>query len=299
MRLYLLRGFNLGFAVSESNAKLELNNSRGKHKINYGFQTKLYQLDPGFIEKASDSSLVETREVQQEKGVESALFLADQMEINDRLSLYVGLRYSFFSALGPRTVYNYFPGLSKSTTSISDTVNYSSGEVMKNFHGPEYRVSLRYKVSQESAIKASYNRTRQYIHMLSNTVSVSPTDTWKLSDQHVLPQIGDQVSIGFYRDLKDDAFELSTEVYYKWLQNVLDYKTGATLLVNENIDQQIIQGNGKAYGVEVLLRKKSGTLTGWLGYSYSRTFIQLRSPIISEQINRGDIFPRTMTNLMT
>lgn len=284
-------GFKMGFAVRESNAKLELNNTVGKHKLTYGLQSKLYHLDPGFVNKVSDSSAISNRMVQSEKALESALFLADQFEINEGLSLYVGLRYSMFSALGPRTVYQYVPGLTKSPTSITDTIQYSSGEGIKKYHGPEYRVSLRYKVSGESSIKASYNRTRQYIHMLTNTVSVSPTDTWKLSDQHVLPQIGDQISVGFYRNLKNDAVELSTEVYYKWLQNALDYKTGATLLVNENIDQQVLQGSGKAYGVEVLLRKKSGKLTGWLGYSYSRTFLRLNSEIPGERINRGDYYP--------
>jgi hypothetical protein len=283
--------FNMGFDVAESNAKWELNYSLGKHKITSGFQSKLYQLHPGFIDKGSDSSLVNVRRVDQEKGIESALFVADNFEISPNLSFYFGLRYSMFSVLGPKTVYTYKPGLGKSNESIADTLQYGNNAVVRNFHGPEYRLSLRYKLSEESAIKASYNRTRQYIHMLSNTVSVSPTFTWKLSDPNVVPQIADQVSFGFYQDLRGDVLEFSTEVYYKWIQHILDYKTGATLLVNEHIDQQIIQGKGKAYGIELLLRKKSGKLTGWLGYSYSRTFIQLNSPIPSERVNNGKYFP--------
>jgi hypothetical protein len=170
-------------------------------------------------------------------------------------------------------------------------VLYADNAIIKNFHGPEYRVSLRYKVSEQSSVKASYNRTRQYIHMLSNTVSVSPTDTWKLSDPHVQPQIADQVSFGWYRNLKGEVYEFSSEIYYKWIQHIMDYKTGAVLLVNDKIDQQILQGKGKAYGFEILLRKKSGKLTGWLGYSYSRTFIQMNSPNVSERINHGKYFP--------
>jgi hypothetical protein len=282
--------FKMGFSVGESNVKWEFNHSRGKHKFTYGLQSKLYDLHPGFIEKAGDSSLVTPRTVDPEKGVESALFLADNLDIGSNLSLYAGLRYSFFSLLGPATVYEYTPGLPKSENTIRDSVSYGNNSVVKSFHGPEYRVSLRYKVSDQSAIKASYNRTRQYIHMLSNTVSVSPTDTWKLSDPNILPQVADQVSLGYYKNLKQDL-EFSFETYYKWIQNILDYKTGAKLLVNEHIDQQVIQGAGKAYGFEFLLRKKSGVVTGWIGYSYSRTFIQMNSAITSEQVNQGNYFP--------
>jgi hypothetical protein len=283
--------FNMGFSIAETNAKYEVNHNRGQHKFTYGFQSKLYELSPGFIDKGSDSSLVKVRKVDREKGVESAVFMADNFDISPDLSLYFGLRYSLFSALGPRQIYQYIPGLPKEDDNVTDSIRYEKNAVIKNFHGPEYRVSIRYKVSEQSAIKASYNRTRQYIHMLSNTVSVSPTDTWKLSDPHVQPQIADQVSMGFYRNLKGEVYEFSTEIYYKWIQHIMDYKTGAVLLVNNKIDQQILQGKGKAYGLEILLRKKSGKLTGWLGYSYSRTFIQMNSPNVSERINHGNYFP--------
>jgi hypothetical protein len=283
--------FNLGFKVRESNAKIEFNHSREKHKFTYGVQAKLYELNPGFIEKGSDSSLVAARAIDAEKGVESALFLADNIDISAKFSVYAGLRYSSFSALGPRAVRVYAPGVPKSDDTVIDTLVYGDNSQIKTHHGPEYRFSLRYKLTEASSIKSSYNRTRQYIHMLSNTISVSPTDTWKLSDSNVMPQVADQVSIGYYRNLRGDVFEFSTEAYYKWIQNILDYKTGAVLLVNEDIEQQILQGNGKAYGLEFLLRKKSGKLTGWLGYSYSRTFIQLNGASTLERVNRGNYFP--------
>jgi hypothetical protein len=283
--------FIMGFSVKDSNAKLEFNQTRGRHKLTYGLQSKLYDLSPGFIDKGSDSSLVKTKQVDHEKGVESALFIADNVDITSDLSLYYGIRYSLFTVLGPKSVNVYASGISKSDDTVQDTLQYSENEVVKNYHGPEYRVSLRYRLNEEAAIKASYNRTRQYIHMLSNTVSVSPTDTWKLSDPNVLPQMADHVSLGFYQNAGKNVYEFSTEIYYKWLHNILDYKTGATLLVNQKIDQQILQGDGKAYGIEFLLRKKSGKLTGWLGYSYSRTLIRLNSPIRSERINSGEYFP--------
>jgi hypothetical protein len=286
-----LQAFNMGFSVRESNVKWEFNQTRGKHKITYGLQSKLYEVAPGFVEKGADASTVRVRQVESERGIESALFLADNFDITPNLSIYGGIRYSAFSFLGPKTLFVYDDALPKAENSIADTLTYARNKPVKNFNGPEYRFSIRYKVNGESSVKASYNRTRQYIHMLSNTVSVSPTDTWKLSDPHVEPQVADQVSTGYYRNLKGDVFELSTEIYYKWLRNMLDYKTGAALLVNEHIEQEILQGDGKAYGVEVLLRKRSGKLTGWVGYAYSRTMLRLKSDFASEQVNHGNYFP--------
>jgi hypothetical protein len=283
--------FDMGFSVGESNVKYEINHSRGRHRITGGLQAKLYDLDPGFVRKGSDSSAVKVRKVDDERGFESALFVADNIEITPNLSLYVGMRYSHFTALGPGTVFNYLPGQPRSEKSISDSVYYGSNKIITTFHGPEYRASLRYKINDATSLKASFNRTRQYIHMLSNTVSVSPTDTWKLSDPNVKPQVADQASAGFYKNLRQEVYEFSAEAYYKWIENILDYKTGASLLVNEHIDQQILQGNGKAYGIELLLRKRSGKVTGWLGYSYSRTFVRLNGTNSSERINRGQYFP--------
>ena len=127
--------------------------------------------------------------------------------------------------------------------------------------------------------------------MLSNTVSVSPTTTWKLSDPNVLPQLGDQISIGYYKDLSLQNIEVSTEFYYKKLNNVLDYKTGSDLILNQHIEQDVIQGKGLAYGAEFLVKKKSGRLNGWVSYTYSRTFLKMDSPIESEKINNGNYYP--------
>ena len=283
--------FSLGFDVRESNAKAEVNHVRGKHRFTYGVQARLYELNPGFVNKENDSSTVRPRQVEREKAIESAVFVSDNFEITPELSVYYGLRYSGFAALGPRQIREYYPGQPRSEQNISGSVNYANNDIVKTYHGPEYRFSFRYKLNERTAFKGSYNRTRQYIHMLSNTVSVSPTDTWKLSDTNIHPQVADQVSVGYYSDLKREVYEFSLEVYRKWIDNILDYKTGAVLLANESIEQEILQGQGKAYGVEVLLRKKSGKLTGWLGYSYSRTLIRMAGESPSEVINDGKYFP--------
>lgn len=283
--------FHLGFGIKETHFKWNFSYSKNKHQIEYGLDSKLYQLNPGYVNRPSPESLITEKEVDKEKGLESALYVSDDIELTPRLSLSLGLRYSFFAALGPGTVYQYNPDVPKNGGSINDTIRYSENSAIKRYSGPEYRISGRYKLTDNSSVKGSYNRTRQYIHMLSNTVSVSPTNTWKLSDADIAPQIGDQISTGFYQDLRSKTFEFSVEVYYKWLQNIIDYKTGSSLLLNQNIEQDILQGKGKAYGIELLLRKKTGKLTGWIGYTYSRTFLQLNGNSPEEKVNGGNYFP--------
>jgi CarboxypepD_reg-like domain/TonB-dependent Receptor Plug Domain len=285
--------FNLRFAIKEKNIKWDFNLFKGIHKINFGAQSKFYQVDPGNISPVSSESLIAQDQVQLEKGLENALYIDDGIELSPKISLSLGLRYSLFTALGPRTIYSYNNQGPKDNFTISDTTTYSNNQQINTYHGPELRISTRYSLMRQSSVKISYNRTRQYIHMLSNTVAVSPTSTWKLSDPNVLPQLADQLSAGLYRDLeiRGSRFETSIEAYYKWMQNVIDYKTGSQLTLNKNIEQDILQGKAKAYGAEFLIKKPKGKLNGWISYTYSRTLLQLESDFPSEQINNGQYFP--------
>ena len=282
--------FNLGFDIKESNFKWDFSKYLGKHTIDYGIQAKLYNLSPGTREKASDESIVEPKYLVKESGLENAIYLADNFEISPRFSVYGGIRYSIFSALGPADVYQYSDGARDEST-VTDTLSYNNGEIVKTYSAPEWRASLRYSLTNSTSLKASYNRTQQYIHMLSNTISVTPTNTWKLSDPTIKPQTGDQVSLGFYKNIKNNSIEASVEVYYKKIKNIVDYKIGSELLLNENIEMDVVQGQGKAYGAEFLLRKKTGKLNGWVSYTYSRTFIQMNSSVESERVNNGEYFP--------
>ena len=249
--------FNLGFAIKEKNIKWDFTLFKGIHKINFGVQSKYYQVDPGYISGASNESIIATDQVQSEKGLENALYIDDGIELSPKISLSFGIRYSLFTALGPRTIYSYDNQAPKDNFTVLDTTRYTNNQPINTYHGPELRISSRYSLTRQSSVKISYNRTRQYIHMLSNTVSVSPTSTWKLSDPNVLPQLADQVSIGLYKDLEvhGSRLETSVEAYYKWMQNVIDYKTGSELTLNKNIERDILQGKGKAYGAEFLIRK--------------------------------------------
>jgi len=283
--------FDLAFDIRESNLKWDFSKYFGKHTIDYGIQAKLYNLNPGTREKASAESIVDTKYLSKESGLENAIYLADNFEISPKFSVYGGIRYSIFSALGPAEVYQYRAGAGRDQSTVTDTLSYGAGKIVKTYHAPEWRASVRYMLTNSTSVKASYNRTQQYIHMLSNTISVTPTNTWKLSDQAIKPQTCDQLSLGFYKNIRNNSIEVSVEVYYKKLRNIVDYKIGSELLLNENIEMDVLQGQGKAYGAEFLLRKKTGKLNGWVSYTYARTFIRLDGSQESERVNNGNYFP--------
>ncbi|MEO1010162.1 MAG: carboxypeptidase-like regulatory domain-containing protein [Bacteroidota bacterium] len=284
--------FDLGYRINETELKLNMLKLFGKsHRISYGLSSKLYLVDPGDIEPVGDQSIIEPLSLQREKGLESALFVSDNISVNKKLSFDIGLRYSLYFAMGESSQRIYEAGLPKSEGTLLEVQEFGNNEIIKTYGGPEGRLSGRYFLTPSFSVKASYNNTLQYIHTLSSNTTVSPLDTWKLSDINIEPQRANQVSLGLFKNLNDDAYELSLESYYKRSKNILDYKVGAQLLLNESIETEVLQGEGKAYGVELLLKKKDGRLNGWLGYTYSRSFIKLDSEFPEEQINNGEYFP--------
>ncbi|WP_089333266.1 TonB-dependent receptor [Hymenobacter mucosus] len=262
-----------------------------KHNIDFGGSSVLYHVSPGGLAPSGTESLITQDVLPREQGVESALYVSDRIDVSPRLSVSLGLRYSLYTALGPREVYNYVPGLTKTLNTITDTVSYGSGKALATYHGPEYRLSARYSLTDNSSVKASYNRTRQYIHMLSNTTAMSPTDIWKLSDSNVRPQVGDQYSVGYYHNFRANTIEFSVETYYKSTRDFVDYKGGATLILNRHIETDIVNAVGKAYGVEVMLRKLTGKINGWASYTYSRSLVQVNQGTTSDMINGGRYYP--------
>ncbi|MEY4930577.1 MAG: hypothetical protein RI909_1301 [Bacteroidota bacterium] len=284
-----VNAFNLSYALQQSNIKADFNYFLNpKHTLNFGVGTIFYNLSPGSLTPSGEKSLITTDILQKEQATESAIYLGDQFEVNTRLSLYAGLRYSMFRNNGPRDVFTYAPGFSKDVTTITDTVSYNSGQKISNSGGPEIRLSARYVTSGNSSIKVSFNRMRQYLQMLSNTTAISPTDIWKLSDAYIKPLLGDQISVGYYKNVK--AFELSAEVYYKKMQNFLDYKGGAELILNQHIETDVINAEGKSYGAEFLIKKPNGKLNGWMSYTYSRSLIRTKGEFATEIINRGEFY---------
>ena len=288
------RSFNFNFDVKETQAKLKFNYSPGKfrrHKFVYGVSSKLYEIAPGTIAGLDNESLVEPKTISEEKGLESAVFLSDDFDLTDKLLINLGIRYSFFTALGPSTQNKYRKGEIKNESTVEEEIFFGNNEVIKTFGGPELRASVRYLLGSTLSLKGSYNKSIQYIHLLSNNTTASPIDTYKLSDYNIQPQRASQYALGLYKNLNNQNLELSLEGFYKSMDNLLDYKVGADLILNEKIETELLQGEGKAYGVEFLLRKDKGKLNGYIGYSFSRSLVKLDSEIEQERVNNGNFFP--------
>ncbi|MCP2026826.1 hypothetical protein L1276_001970 [Flavobacterium sp. HSC-32F16] len=284
--------FDFGYKITETQAVLKFNyNFNEKHKFIYGISTKLYNVNPGDLTPKDPNSLLLATHIQKEKGLESAAFLSDNFKITDKLLLDYGARFSVYSAMGPSTQKIYEEGVPLNPSTVVEEKTYGSNETIKTYTGFEPRIGVRYLFDETFSIKAGYDKTFQYIHLLSNNTTQSPTDTWKLSDLNVKPQSGQQFSLGLFKKTDYKNLELSIEGYYKKSNNILDYKVGANLLLNENLETELLQGEGKSYGVEFLIKKTEGRLNGWIGYTYSRAFIKLDSQYNEEKVNNGDFFP--------
>ncbi len=262
-----------------------------RHRIEFGLDATYYSLFPGKQEPLGDFSLVPPKELEQERAVEPALYISDEFEISPNFTLSGGLRATYFTSFGPKTEFIYVENSPRTVENLIDTIKYKNGQVVKNYPGLEFRVSARLILSRRTSVKFGVQRVYQYLHMISNTTSISPTDIWKLSDNYIKPEMGDQYSIGLYNNFGRRAVETSIEAYYKNLQNILDYKGGAVLIMNEHLETDIINGKGKAYGIELMAKKQAGTLTGWISYTYSRVLMKVDSPYETEKVNGGEYFP--------
>jgi hypothetical protein len=283
--------FTLNFAIKQYNAKADFNYfPNSKHTITAGASVIRYQLTPGNLEPKGSESLVVRDRLQQEQGMESALYAGENFEVSRDVSVYVGLRYSYYQYLGKRDIFVYEQGAPREEGSITDTLHYNKGKAISTYQGLEPRASVRYALAKNASVKLSYNRMRQYIQMLSNTTAITPTDIWKLSDPYIRPQVGDQISLGFYKNLRGNLIETSVEAYYKTMQNTIDYKGGAVLLLNHHLETDILHAQGKAYGLELLVKKSSGKLNGWVSYTYSRSFLKTKGEFASETINKGKYY---------
>ena len=190
------------------------------------------------------------------------------------------MRYSCFNFRGAADVYTF-----DADGNVTSMKQYKNGESIAYEGGLEPRLSAKYELDAVSSVKASYNKMYQYMHLLSNSTTSSPTDQWVPTSNNVKPQIVDQVSLGYFRNFKDNMYELSTEIYYKTLQNQIDYRNGADLIFNEQVEGELVYGKGTAYGFELLLRKQTGRLTGWVSYTLSRSLRQF------DAINNGELYP--------
>lgn len=287
-----VNAFTLKFGISQVHAKANFVYYKNQqHSFDFGLSTLHYKLRPGSFTPRGGASQVARDIVEHEQALESAVYLTHRFNPNAKLSVSSGIRYSFFNYLGPQQVNYYAPGLPVNPDNLTEVKNYGKGKFIENYQGPELRFSVRYVFDNSFSIKAGYNSQRQYIHMLSNTTAIAPTDIWKLSDPNIRPQQGSQVSLGFYKNLKSNTIETSVEVYYKRIRNYLDYKPGANLLLNHDIERDVINTKGKAYGVELLIKKPGGKLNGWISYTYSRILLRSDDKDLGILVNNGKYYP--------
>ena len=247
--------------------------------VKFGLNSIYHAIVPGTATSA-DSAQTSTLELTNKYSWENAFYISHDYKLSPIISVQYGVRFSFFSVLGPGVFYTY-----DSKGDRVDSLAYGSGKVIKTYFNLEPRIALNYILDDESSLKASYGRTTQNLHLLSTSTTSNPTDMWIPNSNNVQPEIADQVSLGYFRNFEDNSYEFSAETYYKLLRNQIDYKNGAEIGVNENVESQLLFGSGRAYGLELFLKKKYGRLNGWIGYTLSRTELKFA------EINNGNYYP--------
>ena len=264
--------------IKDLNFKEDLNYFlNANNNIKFGFNSIYHTFVPG---KVDGTSIFHVMPMDMKYSLENAVYVSNDQSFSDHLKATYGLRYSLFSSIGPGTAYTY-----DQQSNIIDSTIYRLGKLYSTYHTLEPRILLNYVINDSNSIKASYTRTSQYLHLLSNTTSSTPMDLWLPSDNNIAPEVADQFSIGYFRNIDDDMYEFSVEVYYKSMSNQIDYQNGANLILNNKVESLLVFGKGWSYGSEFLLRKKYGRLTGWLAYTWSRSMRQFAS------IDNGQSYP--------
>jgi len=262
-----------------------------KHRIDFGASLIYYRLDRGAVEPYGAASIRNTVDLGFEQALEGGIFVSDNYEVNDWLTLYAGARYSLYSYLGPQTVMQYEDGKPKSENTIVDSLVFSDFESVRFHSGPEFRTAVNMKAGPNTSFKLSFNQMRQYLFMLSNTVTISPTDQWKLSDYHIDPQTSYQITGGVYHIFPEIGLSSSVELYYKYSKDIVEYKDGADFITSPLTETVVLQGLQDAYGAEFMLQKTSGRLDGWISYTYSRSEMLVQGNDDYESINNGNPYP--------
>ena len=286
---------NESFVLTHKLAEISLKNDfeyklKSGIKHVFGVDLNYYSINPGERKVLGNSNITPISS-EDEHALEYGLYAGSEINVTDNLKIEGGVRLSGLFSFNRGREYIYAANLPYTVDNITDTIAANKNSFGKIYMNPEWRFSLNYSTGRYSSVKFSYNKTAQYIHMLSNTTAISPTDTWKLSDKYLSPAIGNQFSVGYFKSLKRDLINLSAEVYYKSVNNVKEYKAGADLLLNDHIETEIVNGKAKSYGLELSVEKTGGRVYGRIDYTYSRTLIKSVSPYKEDMINDGEYFP--------
>ncbi len=250
-----------------------------QNTIKFGGNVIYHNILPGEI-SVSEGFGFKPDDIPRRRAIEWAGYVSNSQSISEHFKIYYGLRLALCSNVGPGEYYEF-----NENGELTNTVEVKDFKFMKTQGGVEPRLGVNYIFSSKSSVKASYNRIYQFLHLLSNSTTTTPTDLWLPSSNNVKPQISDQISLGYFRNFKDNEFETSLEVYYKDLKNQIDYKNGAELVYNSTVESELVYGRGWAYGVELMVKRNFGRLNGWVSYTWSKTMRQF------DKINKGNPFP--------
>ncbi|MCG6186051.1 carboxypeptidase-like regulatory domain-containing protein [Maribellus maritimus] len=262
-----------------------------QHNIQAGFNAINYLNDPGKITPVAENTIINSDELDRENAFEGALFLSDEFDIFPGLTVNIGMRYSLFALLGEKTVFLYDENQAKSASTVVDSLVFDKNEIVKRYGGIEPRLALNWETDGGYSYKVSYQRTKQYISQISNNAVMSPAEMWKTSDYDLEPLVNDQIAIGVQKENIFNEYSFSSELYYKQLHNLIEYKNGAQIIMNKHLETDLIPSDGYSYGVELSLRKPYGRLTGWMNYTFSRTMRKTNGEFDDEQINKGKYYP--------
>ncbi|WP_350288581.1 TonB-dependent receptor [uncultured Croceitalea sp.] len=282
--------YDLGFSMEAFDWKSSITNYNLKYdlkyylsnqfKLDFGASGIYYDFDPGQVNPTSETSAVNPLKLDRKKAIESGLYVNAEHQLSPNLTAQYGLRYSAFTRLGGQAltdyannqpvVYNPTLGIYQRGVGIGET-DFAKGDAIETFGNFEPRVSFSYLLNESSSVKAGYSRTAQYIHLLSNTSSATPLDVWTPSGRFIKPQLSDQFAIGYFRNFKDKMYSMEVEAYYKTVDNRIDYIDGSDLIGQNTIETEILNGEMRAYGLELLLRKNEGDFTGWIAYTLSKS----------------------------
>ena len=280
----------LSFGIDQLWGKLHIRQRLSeKESLSYGLSVQHYDVQGGKYEPIGEESCIKTDQLQKEKALESAVYIDYERSLTDKLTVSAGLRYSMFNALGPRDVNIYADGELPAEATLLET--RSETGIIKTYHAPEIRLSARYSLKENLSLKAGFNTMRQYIHKVSNTSIMSPTDIWKLSDYNIKPQNGWQVAAGIYHETAGKKYEFSAEVYYKHISDYLNYRSSAVLLMNHHLETDVISTKGQAYGIELQAKKPIGRLNGWVSYTFARSLLRQDDKRVAVPLNNGDWYP--------
>jgi len=259
--------------------------------MNVGFEFSRYGSDPEIVRPEGPDSGELPQKNERDTGREMSVYASDEFPVTEILSFTTGLRYTFYQNIGAANVYEYSDPSNRTAETITGSTSYSKGQVIKNYGGLEPRLSGRVSLNNSASIKFGYNRMRQYINLISNTTSPTPVDLWQVSNSYVPPQTGNNFSIGYFQNFKENKWETSFETFYRKSKDLVEYRDFATLLKTDHLETELLRANGRSYGAELFIRKVYGYWTGWLSYTYSRSLVKVPANDGAPTVNGGRWYP--------